>query len=142
VGKFDDSIALGLQGRNSKGSLLPKHEARDVKFEAEVAQSLHDKLVSFRRGVRHPTEARIAGEIDIETPNFIIDATMGRASTADQVGTRLTNSIVNPQNKPIVVVAPRLKNSAKTQNTIEVGASTVVHSVDELLEFLAKNGGA
>ncbi|RKZ83010.1 MAG: hypothetical protein DRR16_18340, partial [Candidatus Parabeggiatoa sp. nov. 3] len=142
LGKFDNAINQALQGQNQKGELFPeKTQQADAKMEGKIAQALRPHLVAFQKGVpRLDGTPGNRAEIDIETPNFIVEVTTSKGGKVKQIKDRLSSPEANPQGKPIIVLAPNMKRHA-IQSSLDAGAIAVVQTEQELLDFMKKNGG-
>ena len=142
MGALDDQIAFALQGRNSYGILAPSDQIADKVLEGQAAFALRNQLVAFDRIIPNSALPGRAGQrgtfaqVDLETPDALIEVTNATTtSKATQIRTRLTNSAVNPEGKPVVVLAPGYGRSM-TKGAMDAGASAVVKTVPDLVEYL------
>ncbi|MGF7109834.1 uncharacterized protein RhaS with RHS repeats [Treponema pedis] len=76
----------------------------------------------------------IAGELDFETNNHIIEATVSNGGKLKQIRKYKTAEF-NPDNKDIILVGPNYKNSSAVKDIQNEGA-TVINSVDELTKII------
>ena len=109
-----------------------------TRLEGQVADHLGDRLQSFQRQVVGPGGNPI-GEIDAEVSEAIIEVTIGKGGKVDQVTKLLTNGVMNPNGKPVIVFGPNMKKFAI--QSIEEAGGYVVRSLDELDALLLTLGG-
>ncbi len=121
---FEQAIADALNSVNPQKVL-------EGKVANAIIQAGFD-LVSFNKTVGLNGEV---GEIDVETSNAIIEVTTQTARKLKQVQKLISNSDLNPLNKPVILYAPNYKFTP-SQDIIATG-SYVVSSQDELLELLS-----
>ncbi|WP_256082182.1 hypothetical protein [Massilia sp. YIM B04103] len=142
MGVLDDQISFALQGRNSYGVLASSDQIADKVLEGRAAFALRNQLVAFDRTIPNSAIPGRTGQrgtfaqVDLETPDAIIEVTNATTtSKATQIRTRLTNPAVNPDGKPVVVLAPGYGRSM-TKSAMDAGASAVVKTVPDLVEYL------
>ena len=121
---FEQAIADALNSANPQKVL-------EGKVANAIIQAGFD-LVSFNKTVGLNGEV---GEIDVETSNAIIEVTTQTARKLKQVQKLISNSDLNPLNKPVILYAPNYKFTP-AQDIIATG-SYVVCSQDELLKLLS-----
>ncbi|OKP84859.1 hypothetical protein A3842_07815 [Paenibacillus sp. P3E] len=101
-------------------------------LEGEVAQTLGNKVVGFRGKILG--EARVVGDIDVETSKYIIEVTAGKSSKTSSEFEKYFQSAMNPQNKGVILYAPNL-NSTKIEGIKKAGV-IVIQNMDDLLKLI------
>jgi hypothetical protein len=133
-----------MSGKNAEGRIIKDlGRAADTMLEGQAALAIRDQLIGFGRKVPDSavpfqpnfTLGGTFAEVDLETANVLIEVTNGRSSKAFQVREKYLNPVVNPEGKPVIVLAPNFK-SGQINGALEAGAAKVVKSIPELVEYL------
>lgn len=103
-------------------------------LESDIAKALDDADISFEHSKDIFEGAIKRGEIDFETADWIIEATVGKSSKLSQMKKYFSN-LFNPEGKPVVLIGPNYKNSNAIKDIEGLGAK-VVHSIDDLIELI------
>jgi hypothetical protein len=112
---------------------------KGTNLEGTVAQGVQDagfKVTKFQQkfGPNGST-----GEIDVETPQAIIETTVSRAGKLEQIMERMNNTDMNPTSKPVILYAPNYGGAASRDIT---GAGAyVVKNMSDLTTLLGQLGG-
>ncbi|MEH2325037.1 MAG: hypothetical protein V7K32_16050 [Nostoc sp.] len=114
---FEQAIANALNSVNPQKVL-------EGKVANAIIQARFD-LVSFNKTVGLNGEV---GKIDVETSNAIIEVTTQTARKLKPVQKLISNSDLNPFNKPVILYAPNYKFTP-SQDIIATG-SYIVYSQD------------
>lgn len=129
-GQFSKQIKSALQSNNP-----------GIKLEGEVAQALENKglLKNFQHKLwNEPTDI---GEIDIETPNYIIEVASGaKPNKINQLTKLQNNTLLNPNRKPVILFAPKVVKPQQIK-TYQGAGVKVINDLDQLFEFGEMNGG-
>jgi RHS repeat-associated protein len=72
----------------------------------------YSKLVSYGRVEIDPVLGKTTGDVDVESPNAIIEATVSTGGKAAQILKLLTNTQLNPEGKPVILYAPKYTSLA------------------------------
>jgi hypothetical protein len=110
-----------------------------TKLEGQVAQGLKDagfEVESFQREVG---PGGSVGEVDVETPNAIIETTLSPSGKLGQIDKLINNPEMNPTGKPVILYAPNYGGAA-TDAVVGAGAS-VAKNMDQLTALLSQLGG-
>jgi hypothetical protein len=78
----------------------------DIQLEGEVARVLISDLVAFRRKIIDPATGKVIGDIDVETPEAIIEVTKESRNKLPQVLKEKNNTMMNPKGKRVILYAP------------------------------------
>ncbi len=105
-----------------------------TKLEGQVAEHLGDQVTKFQEVIRYPSGAA-AGDIDVETEKAIIEVTGKRAGKIGQLTKYLTNTLMNPDGKAVILYAPNYLGSA-AQDVAALNIP-VARNFDELDTILA-----
>ena len=134
-GRFDNEIDLAL-----------KSDVTGEVLEGQVGRALSEKGMlldyqsKFRSGFVDGKPVGI-GEIDAETPRFIIEvASSPKPGKIEQLQKLQNNTMLNPDRKEIILFAPNVVKPQQIKAYEKVGVK-VINSVDELFEYGAKKGG-
>ena len=124
--KFDEAIEAALKSGNP-----------DIQLEGEIGALIRDdpdlKLVRFQDPVG--PNASI-GEIDVETPHYIVEVTGGEGSDKHkQIIKLINNTDVNPSGKKVILYGPNINGKHRQRSLQETGA-ILVKNKDELLQRL------
>lgn len=134
-GKFSREIDAALRSTDST-----------IQFEGQLGKALDDQgvLLDFQSkltsGFSPKGSPNGIGEVDAETPKFIIEATLGKKKAVDQLQKLVGNMLLNPERKPVILLAPNI-TSPQQRRVFERLNVSLVNSVDELLQFGVRNGG-
>jgi hypothetical protein len=126
-GQFDGAIQAARESSNP-----------GTQLEGQVAQHIKDAgidVISFNK--KFGPNAAI-GEIDVETPNAIIEVTTQKARKLTQVQGLMDNPQLNPTGKPVILYAPNYLRTAGKEIS-DAGAS-VVRTPEELINLLRSKG--
>lgn len=107
----------------------------DVRLEGQVARTLISDLVSFKRKVYDASGTEI-GEIDIETSNAIIEVTSGKQGKLQQLTKELSNPLMNPEHKKIILYAPNYSPAAGQEFTVGSERIPIIRSMKALFDYL------
>lgn len=81
------------------------------------------------------------GEIDAETPRFIIEITGSpKPGKVNQLIGLKNNKLLNPERKEVVLFAPNMSSSQQIKTYEKLGVK-VVNSMEQLFEYAASKGG-
>ncbi|MEJ1229236.1 hemagglutinin repeat-containing protein [Pseudomonas sp. CCNWLW56] len=134
-GRFSSEIDLALRS-DVTGEIL----------EGQVGRALSDRGVlldyqsKFRSGFINGNPIGI-GEIDAETPRFIIEvASSPRPGKIEQLQKLQNNTILNPDRKEVILFAPNVVKQQQIKAYERIGVK-VVNSIDQLLDYGASKGG-
>ncbi|WP_422777031.1 hypothetical protein ACOXXE_03670 [Pseudomonas mediterranea] len=134
-GRFSTEIDLALRS-DVTGEIL----------EGQVGRALSDRGVlldyqsKFRSGFINGNPIGI-GEIDAETPRFIIEvASSPRPGKIEQLQKLQNNTILNPDRKEVILFAPNVVKQQQIKAYEKIGIK-VVNSIDQLLDYGASKGG-
>jgi hypothetical protein len=108
-------------------------------LEGEVASGLQKagvEITNFQKAVG-PNGS--IGEIDVETPQAIIETTVSASGKLSQISKLIGNPEMNPLSKPVILYAPNYGNTAAGDIT-EAGAH-VVRNLGDLTTLLGQLGG-
>lgn len=89
--------------------------SRDIRLEGQVGRALISDLVAFNRKTTNPATGIEIGEIDVETPELVIEITMDKDDKLEQVLKEKNNKLINPQGKQVILFAPNYSHAADTQ---------------------------
>jgi hypothetical protein len=135
-GKFSSQIELALES-NVSGVLL----------EGKVGKALDQKGLlldyqsKFRKGFTTDGKPIGIGEIDVETPRFIVELASGRKpGKMDQLSLLQNSTLLNPERKPVILFAPQVDKLQQIKAYENIGVK-VINNLDQLFEFGAKKGG-
>ncbi|HEU5376783.1 MAG TPA: RHS repeat-associated core domain-containing protein [Ktedonobacteraceae bacterium] len=97
-GQFDNRILEALSSSD-----------QGTRFEGDAGSLVdeYSEVVSFQRKEINPATGKIVGDVDVESPNLLIEATLQTGGKTDQISKLLTNELLNPNGKPVVLYAPR-----------------------------------
>ncbi|WP_443191858.1 hypothetical protein [Pseudomonas indica] len=133
-GKFSSQIELALK-------------SNDPLLEGQVGKALDQKglLLDYQSKIRKGFTANGRpiglGEIDAETPRFIIEIASGRKpGKIDQLRSLQNSTLLNPERKPVILFAPQVNKPQQIMAYENLGVK-VINDLDQLFEFGAKNGG-
>ncbi|HLZ57195.1 MAG TPA: RHS repeat-associated core domain-containing protein, partial [Ktedonosporobacter sp.] len=116
---------------NDVGDATEAEAALIVKYEGI-------DLLKYRQKIKNPADGTLLGDIDVETPNTIIQVKGGGNWNNGRVVTQVTNTqnnlTMNPDGKPVVVYAPGL-DDADLARALTSGL-TVLTSQRQLIEYL------
>jgi len=121
-GGFGDAIKAALESGN------PGQE-----LEGQVGNLLKDTLVGFQQKIMGES-GKVAGEIDAETSEAIIEVTTEKSEKFGQVQKLMNNPVLNPSGKPVILYGPNYTTGAAKAIT-RIGGY-VVRSSQELLDLL------
>ncbi|AZF45439.1 MULTISPECIES: hemagglutinin repeat-containing protein [unclassified Pseudomonas] len=134
-GRFDNEIDLAL-----------KSDVTGEVLEGQVGRALSEKGMlldyqsKFRSGFVDGKPVGI-GEIDAETPRFIIEvASSPKPGKIEQLQKLQNNTMLNPDRKEVILFAPNVVKPQQIKAYEKVGVK-VINSVEELFEYGAKKGG-
>jgi filamentous hemagglutinin len=134
-GRFSDDIEQALKS-SSPGELL----------EGQVGKALYDKgvLVDYQSIFRHKfVEGKPLGlgEIDAETPNFIIEVASGtKPGKQQQLLKFINNPTLNPDRKQVILFAPNMDKAQQIKSYEKLGVK-VISTLDQLFLYGASRGG-
>lgn len=120
AGKIKAALASGVPGKILEGRL------------ARALIAFGEELVSFQREI-FENGARI-GEIDVETENLIIDATVETDGKTKQISRYVKDPRLNPKGKQVILFAPDFKSGA-AQSVQALGVK-VFRNLTELQRYL------
>jgi filamentous hemagglutinin len=127
-GRFSSSIENSLNS-NIDGYVL----------EGQIGKALDERglLLNFQSKIRSGFTANGRpiglGEIDAETPRYIIESKAGKNFDLKELLKLKNNTLLNPERKPVVVFAPKFTpNQIKTINSNGI---VVVQNFDQLLKL-------
>ncbi|MEN9918318.1 MAG: hypothetical protein RL662_754 [Bacteroidota bacterium] len=106
------------------------------KLEEDIKEALDEAKILNTAGEKFGANGSI-GEIDFQTPDYIIEATVKNKGKLKQINKLLTDSIMNPDGKPVILIAPNYTNSSAVK-AIEDAGATVVHTIEDLISILNK----
>lgn len=107
-----------------------------IQLEGKVARAVQSQLVALNKGFG-PNNS--LGEIDVETVNAIIEVTIKNSGKLSQVTKLMTDPIMNPTSKPVILFAPYY-NGTPTKDIVNAGGY-VVKSLEELQALVQTLGG-
>lgn len=114
---------------------------KDKALAAQTALSVAGNLISFERKVIDPNTHLAITDIDVETPNAIIEVTNASQGKLDQIRRQQTNPYINPSGKPVILFGPRY-SPAGAKNLKSLGIP-YAKTFDELKQLLKEMfGGA
>jgi filamentous hemagglutinin len=134
-GRFSDDIEQALKS-SSPGELL----------EGQVGKALYDKgvLVDYQSIFRHKFvdgKPLGLGEIDAETPNFIIEVASGtKPGKQEQLLKFINNPTLNPDRKEVILFAPNMDKAQQIKSYEKLGVK-VINTLDQLFLYGASRGG-
>ncbi|WP_305592654.1 hemagglutinin repeat-containing protein [Pseudomonas sp.] len=135
VGKFSSQIDDKLKSL-TPGELL----------EGQVGKALSDEgvLLNYQSKIRRGFvngKPQDVGEIDAETPNFIIEITSSsKPSKMGQLAKLQNNTLLNPERKEVILFAPNVTGAQKLKAYESAGVK-VVNSLEELISYGKSRGG-
>jgi len=135
VGKYSSQINDSLKS-SSPGDLLEGQVGRALDNEG-VLLSYQSKI---RRGFVNGKPQDI-GEIDAETPRYIIEIASGsKPGKINQLLKLKNNTLLNPERKEVILLAPNVTGAQqlKVYSGIDV---KVVNSIEDLIEYGKSRGG-
>ncbi len=107
-------------------------------LEGKVANHLYGQLTAFQWKWIGPNNLPI-GETDVEVAQAIISCTVGKGNKVDQITKEITNLVINPTGKKVILYAPNMKFNAIS--SITQAGGVVARSLEELDALLIKFGG-
>jgi filamentous hemagglutinin len=118
-----------------------------VLLEGKVGKALDQKGLlldyqsKFRKGFTTDGKPIGIGEIDVETPRFIVEIASGRKpGKMDQLSLLQNSTLLNPERKPVILFAPQVDKLQQIKAYENIGVK-VINNLDQLFEFGAKKGG-
>jgi hypothetical protein len=122
------------------GAIQAARESSDpgTQLEGQVAQHIKDAgidVIGFNK--EFGPNASI-GEIDVETPDAIIEVTLQKARKLTQIRELMGNPKLNPTGKPVILYAPRYNNTAA--KAISDAGASVARTPQELINLLRQKG--
>ncbi len=105
-----------------------------VRLEGQVPQELRNagfQVIGFRNKIGPNGSIT---EIDVETPQAIIEVTVSKQGRLGDVEIKMNNIDVNPSKKPVILFAP--KYDKLPENSIVKAGASVVRSTQELMSRL------
>ncbi|TAF57963.1 MAG: hypothetical protein EAZ60_05430, partial [Oscillatoriales cyanobacterium] len=101
--RFDAAIQNNLASTNA-----------GTKLEARTANLLRHDLISYGRKELN-ANGSLLGEVDVETSNVIIEATISSGGKAGQIAKLQTDRLLNPGKKPVILFAPNYTDAAQAE---------------------------
>jgi hypothetical protein len=124
-----------------RNALISTNEG--TQFEGETAQLIKDAgidVIAFQKKFwRDPPTDGIFSEIDVETPQALIEATISRSRKLTKIKDLITDNLLNPTGKPVILYAKSKYNWRATQDVIQAGG-LVARTPDELINLLRTLG--
>ena len=111
----------------------------DKRFEGQIAQELRDSGIKINSFQKKFGPNGSIGEIDIETDCTIVEVTTRESKKLSQVNKLMSNRIINPDNKPVVLYAPGYGETAG--KAINDAGAYVARTPEQLLQLIRKLGG-
>lgn len=115
-------------------------------LEGQVGKALYDKgvLVDYQSIFRHKFvdgKPLGLGEIDAETPNFIIEVASGtKPGKQEQLLKFINNPTLNPDRKQVILFAPNMDKAQQIKSYEKLGVK-VINTLDQLFLYGASRGG-
>ncbi|WP_128331656.1 Hint domain-containing protein [Apibacter sp. HY039] len=103
-------------------------------LEGDIAKALDDADIPYIQGEKFGPNGSI-GEIDFQLDNFHIEATVQNGGKLKQIVKHMSNEVLNPNGKPVILIGPNYKNLAAVK-AIEDAGATVVHSIEDLISII------
>ncbi|MGI9282793.1 MAG: hypothetical protein ACR2PX_24620, partial [Endozoicomonas sp.] len=123
---FEDKIKEALNSDNE-----------GTRLEGEVAKAVNEvgSLVDFNKTIRPDGTAFGLREIDVETPNYIVEVTNSKGSInkGKQLEAYINDKRVNPTGKKVILFAPHARPQ-QIKAFEKVGAE-VITTIETLLEL-------
>ncbi|MDP9525832.1 two-partner secretion domain-containing protein [Pseudomonas protegens] len=131
---------------NSEIDMALLSSEQGIVLEGQVGKALNDKgvLLDYQSKVRREFvngQPKGIGEIDAETPRFIIEITgSSKPGKVNQLIGLKNNTLLNPDRKEVVLFAPNMSSSQQIKTYEKLGVK-VVNSMEQLFEYAASKGG-
>lgn len=115
-------------------------------LEGQVGKALNDEgvLLNYQSKIRRGFvngKPQDVGEIDVETPNFIIEITSSsKPSKMGQLAKLQNNTLLNPERKEVILFAPNVTGSQKLKAYESAGVK-VINNLEELISYGKSRGG-
>ena len=110
-----------------------------TKLEGQTAQGLQDAGFQVTKFQQKVTTNRVIGDIDVETPQAIIETTTSPAGKLGQITKLLNNTDMNPTAKPVILYAPNYGGTASRD--IVNARAYVVKNMNDLTTLLGQLPG-
>nr|WP_319941759.1 DUF637 domain-containing protein [Pseudomonas quasicaspiana] len=117
-----------------------------AQLEGQVGKALSDAgvLLDYQSKIRREFvdgKPSGVGEIDAETPNFIIEISSSRKpNKTEQLLKLQNNTLLNPERKEVVLFAPKVTSSQQLRAYERIGIK-VVNNIDDLVSYGKSKGG-
>ena len=115
-----------------KSDIQSINNASDKRLEVDVALFFGPALTGFNRITQNP-----AGEIDVETDHFMVEATSGKKGKAKQMAKYSEINANEGGNKKRILFAPNYRTRKACQEVEETGA-TIARNFAELGHIVKK----
>ncbi len=112
---------------------------KDRVLEGQTALLVLSNLISFQRTIVDPNTGLTITDIDVETPDAIIEVTNAQQGKLGQITVQRTNPYVNPSGKPVILFAPLYKATG-VKNMKNLGIP-YAKTLDELRQLLKEMFG-
>lgn len=105
-------------------------------LEDEVEKALREAGVPIEKRAQDVKDAtgRVLTDIDIEVPQAIIEVTSKRSGKLEQIEQRVTNALINPTGKPVILYAPNYLGTAGA--AVEGAGGLVVRNLSDLVALV------
>ncbi len=119
----------GLLVHNGYGS------SDGFKLEEDIQNALDKADIPNNRGLKYfDDNGRQVGEIDLQTEDWIIEATVSSKGKLKQIK-KYFSELLNPDGKKVVLIGPNYINRGAVNDIKDTGAE-IVHSVDDLIDLI------